>query len=188
MFTRKSKKDETVKEKQLVVRGRVVAERDLETATLAGDGSEKCDPISNAERLGIQPSPTLDDRVKAIMRQDFFKRNPDYGLNSENKDDFGDDESDGPMYEFERKHERLEKLRREQDEAQKEYDEALKAKQKFLREQRALKRRGHRQKEDREIAHGVSEDQPEISPDAGGTDGDGAPTKSRSRQKSGPKD
>lgn len=128
------------KQQVLKIRGREFT-RDLETEKLDGDGSEKTDPVPLATTLGITPTPTLDDRVRAILRQDFFKKNPDYGLDSEDPDDFGDGDQD-PMYVFERKHERLMEMKREMENAKKEYEEAQKEKQKYMRERRKLKRRG----------------------------------------------
>lgn len=169
------------KVQQLNLRGKVI-ERDLSTARLSGDGSENLDPVPLAVTLGIKPTPTLDDRVRAIMRQDFFRKNPDYGLSSQDGDDYGPEEND-PIYEFERRHERLEKIRREQDEAEKEYKEALAEKKKYLREQKQLKRAGRIEQSE------VSDALPrgEISSNPESDNGDGTSIDARAK-KGGPKD
>lgn len=125
-----------------------LAQRDLTTDRLTSDGSEKMDPVPHAVTLGVETGPTTEDRIRTILRTEFFKKNPDFGLDSGDPDDFGPEAND-PLYEFEKRHEILMERQRELKEAQdevdreqKRVDEDLKEKRRkaYLQEQESLKK------------------------------------------------
>lgn len=88
------------------------ASASLRTERLDENGSEVLDPVPHAITMDLPVRVTDEERIRAILRQDFIKKNPDFGLDSDDSSDFGP-ESNDPMYEFERRHEALMKRREE---------------------------------------------------------------------------
>lgn len=112
--------------------------RKLETKRLDAAGAEFLDPVPHATTLGVKPGPTMDERIRSMMRNDYFARNPNAGLESDDDNDFEVPEHD-PMYEFERRYEELEHLKADYEAATKEIEDA-KADYKKRRRDEALKK------------------------------------------------
>lgn len=81
---------------------------------LTPEGEETLDPVPKAVHLAIRPPPTLEQRLKLMLREERLKAMPDYGLDDDT--DLDDDDkfpTDDPMYDFERRQEEMDALQEE---------------------------------------------------------------------------
>lgn len=90
----------------------VMKKRNLKTDRLDETGAESLDPVPHAVTIGVRPQPSMDERIRQMLRQNYIEQNPDFGLESDDDEDFNETPND-PMYDFEKRYEEIEELRSE---------------------------------------------------------------------------
>jgi len=72
-------------------------------------GKEVLDPVPHATTIGFRPGPSMEDRIRMMLKEREILNDPDYGMDSDDPDDFGKD-GDMPLYDFERRYEEIRAL------------------------------------------------------------------------------
>lgn len=102
---------------------KIILRKAAPNARLDEQGQEKLDPVPHSVAMNLSSPPSIDQRISTILRLSEIRRNPNYGMDNDDENDF-DVGDEIPTLDFERRHEALEAAREALELAEKEVQEA----------------------------------------------------------------